>query len=65
MICSGNQMLAKVEKKIFCKTYRFRVCDAIHPERQKKEHHQQKIWSKGKTKKEHHQQKIGVKKCKN
>ena len=36
MICYGNQMLAKVEKKIFCKTYRFRVCDAIHPERQKK-----------------------------
>ena len=36
MTCSLNQMLAKFEKKIFCKTYRFWVCDAIHPERQKK-----------------------------
>ena len=35
MICSGNQMLAKFEKKIFCKTYRFWVCDALHLERQK------------------------------
>ena len=35
MTCSGNQMLAKFEKKIFCKTYRFWACDALHPERQK------------------------------
>ena len=36
MTCSGNQMLAKVEKKIFCKPHRFLVCAVLRPERQKR-----------------------------